>query len=726
MSRAQSHHRRPYTTSAQTLPSTSSPSHLPQITKLPTSPSLITKLPPQCSGCGALSQVVDKDEAGYYNLKRRSVNEYLRGGSAPRKSEEDAIVEKSLQAAADLDPGILAQLGFLDGKGQPGRGIQLDRHTAQISNPYAEPQTFIELPLCDRCHNIKHHDTGVSILHPSIYSIRDTIFESPHTINHVYHIIDAADFPMSLIPGLHKLLHITPQRSLNRRSKTGKFYHGKKTEVSFIITRSDLLAPKKEQVDTMMPYLRTVLRDALGRAGRDARLGNVRCVSARRGWWTKELKEDIWKRGGGGWMVGKVNVGKSQLFGEIFPKGRREGLPFEKPISSTIASTHSEIRSTEAGSIPESSVASLEAKSADEQGTRSAEDNSSDIALTSSEGFEAPEASIAPGHESADEIQATAVGQDAAPEDMASLESPEQLNPLSDEYLDADTLLPPAQAETDYPEMPLVSSLPGTTASPIRVPFGNGRGELIDLPGLARGDLELHVKPEHRSSLVMRSRIRPEQKVIKPGQSLLLGGFIRITPTTPDTIFLAYAFNPLKPHLTSTERAIGTQTQTREANVENISLPGTGEKIASAGTFYLKWDVTRQRTGPVTAREAAHISPERLPYRVMAADILIEGVGWVELAAQVRKRPDTMLQEEKAEHEEGEWREKEEEIDPEWPKVEVFSPEGKFIGVRKPLNAWLNFAKKPSEKNLKARPRRSMKGMKKAAKLRARASASVS
>jgi len=63
----------------------------------------------------------------------------------------------------------------------------------------------------------------------------------------------------------------------------------------------------------MMPYLTTVLRDALGRSGKDVRLGNVRCVSAIRGWWTPTLKEEIFKRGGGGWMVGKVNVGKSQF-----------------------------------------------------------------------------------------------------------------------------------------------------------------------------------------------------------------------------------------------------------------------------------------------------------------------------------------------------------------------------------------------------------------------------
>lgn len=99
--------------------------------------------------------------------------------------------------------------------------------------------------------------------------------------------------------------------------------------MSFIITRSDLLAPKKEQVDSLMPYFIQVLRDALGSVGENVRLGNVRCVSAKRGWWTKELKADIWDRGGGGWMVGKVNVGKSHLFEVVFPKGRSEDINFD-------------------------------------------------------------------------------------------------------------------------------------------------------------------------------------------------------------------------------------------------------------------------------------------------------------------------------------------------------------------------------------------------------------
>jgi hypothetical protein len=439
----------------------------------------------------------------------------------------------------------------------------------------------------------------------------------------------------------------------------------------------------------MMPYLRATLRDALGRSAKDVRLGNVSCVSAKRQWWTKYLKEEIWKRGGGGWMVGKVNVGKSQLFHDVFPKGRRDR---DKILGK---------------GVPKESAAILE----EIKNPWKDQDN-------------------VPAVENTDE---TLENQETAASE--TLESPSSMDSEPTDYeftatdsLDTFSLLPPAPPETDYPAMPLVSSLPGTTASPIRLSFGNGKGELIDLPGLSRGDLELHVQPEHRSSLVMRSLVKPKQQVIKPGQSLLLGGFIRITPTDPNVIILSYAFTPIKPHLTSTGRAIGTQMETRKSTVENIALPGTAEKIKSAGAFYLKWDVTRQQTGPVTRPDGVGIKLSQLPYRVLSTDILIEGCGWVELVAQVRKRRSSLseYQEEKNEADEEAWqfepRDENEEIDPNWPAVEVFTPEGKFIASRRPMNAWLNVAEKPSKGKLMGRPRRAMKGTKKAAKVARRVS----
>ncbi|KAI0392725.1 hypothetical protein F5Y17DRAFT_435253 [Xylariaceae sp. FL0594] len=629
-------------------------------------PTPTRKLPKQCTGCGALSQTTEPNQPGYFDLDRKAVKKWLGieepSGRRRQERQEDKLYEDVLR---QLDRSELEK-----------KGVDVEALALSIPPVESRPQVPPKKPLCDRCHTLLHYHSGESIYHPTIESIRDTIEESPFKYNHVYHVLDAADFPMSLVPKVSQLIESMPLRSKNRRSRAGKWSHGQRTELSFIITRADLLAPTKAQVDSLFPYLREVLRDALGRHGRDVRLGNLRAVSAKRSWWTKELKEDIWKRGGAGWMLGKANVGKSQLFEAVFPKGRMEWDPSKHQIT-----------------------VDMEAKAM--------EDLYRHRTLSGDEPTEADE-----------------------------------LNELA--------LLPPAPKETQYPEMPLVSDLPGTTASPIRVPFGNGRGELIDLPGLERSKLELHVKKEKRLSMLMHSRMRPEQMTIKPGQSLLLGGFIRITPREPAPIMLSYAFTPIEPHVCRTDKAVGIQEQTSDVNVENISVPGTGEKIALAGSFPLKWDVTKARTGPLTRKNDVGLSVDRLPYRVLSADLLVEGVGWVEIVAQVRTKdlfprerpvkeassPEGELSamerlEALAEVEEQKKRrvppppppppsEQRSPDEPNWPIVDVYSPEGKFIGCRKPMNGWMLNKPRETAATRRSRPRKSMKGVKKLEKKRRR------
>ncbi|KAL1855715.1 hypothetical protein Daus18300_010998 [Diaporthe australafricana] len=608
--------------------------------------------------CSVQAVVRSRRRPSQTNLDRRAVKAYL--GllqEDQRHNSEDEIVQNALQSRGDL----LESLG-LSGAALPQR-------------PKAESNETPGMPFCDRCHNLIHHHTGTPIYHPTIEAIRETIQESPYKYNHVYHVLDAADFPMSLLPQVHQLLDLMPLRTKNRRSPSGKFFKGKKTEMSFIITRSDLLAPKKEQVDRLMPTLVEILRNALPRESRHVRLGNVRCVSAKRSWWTQEVKEDIWKRGGAGWMVGKVNVGKSQLFDAVFPKGRMDWQQSKHDIS------------------------------------------------------------VAVRPRSEDAISPAA---DHQKKDLRDIVLPD-----IEELVD-DSLLPPPQKETNFPRMPVVSALPGTTASPIRVPFGGGKGELIDMPGLERSELETWVREEHRPSLVMKARTSPEQNVIKPGQSLLIGGFIRITPRTPDLVFLAYAFTPIDPHLTGTEKAIEVQQQTSSLNAGNISVPGTGQKIRHAGSFKLQWDVTKKRAGPITRKDAVGMRVDRLPYRVLSLDILIEGCGWVEITAQVRTKNlflpsppplpkskpsskkaikagrEEILQEldlsEPGLEDENSQQTDLGEPEPNWPVVDVFSPEGRFIGCRPPLNAWLYNKVRKTAETSKKRPRKSMTGAKRRGK----------
>ena len=455
---------------------------------------------------------------------------------------------------------------------------------------FAATRDETPLPLCDRCHALVHHQSAIPIDNPSLDSISNIVANSPFSTNKVYHVIDAADFPLSLVPRFQSILSLMPQRARNRRAKHLSRRMG--PEITFIITRSDLLAPQKEQVDRLMPYFVDILRDALGRKAERARLGNVRCVSAKRGWWTKELKQDIWSRGGGHWMVGKVNVGKSNLFEVVFPKGTREQYP----------------------------------------------DLSHD---------KSPSASLAnENHRLHDRISGAQAGSG-----------------------DDNDLLPPARPETPFPMMPTISSMPGTTAAPIRIPFGRGRGELIDLPGLERSQLLSYIQPGFRGKMIMESRIKPRQKTLKPGQSLLLGGLIRIDNQNEDMVVLAYPFSELEPHVTSIEKANMVGRGERERPVSFVTEENVFAGLKSAGRFGLEWDVTKGRAGPLTARSAVGLKVERLPFKVLSTDILIDGLGWVELVAQVRRLSFPS------------------EGQDDFPKVDVFSPEGRFIGTRKTLGA---------------------------------------
>lgn len=621
-------------------------------------------LPLLCPGCGAPSQTIDADTAGYYGSKR--VDKAT--ARAAIQHEEDGVYQSVLQSGALT--GLLP-----DTRKQPERS-----------------QDVPVVPICDRCHYLLYQSRGTSIMHPSMQSIQDIIEESPHVRNHIYHVVDAADFPMSLIPNLQHALDLPRLRTRNRRSKSIQYVRGRVAEVSFIITRSDLLAPQKEQVDSLVPMLKEILREAMGRRGANIRLGNVRCVSANRGWWTKNVKEDVWQRGGAGWMVGKVNVGKSALYEVIFPKGRNEPDVNISRIrhEERTALTGNASNSNDGVGIyrPLRSSDTIEsANLADTPSELGEPDQTGEARLRETSTFQESELQY-------DESHATQSEEDA--------------------YFDEDDnkLLPPAQPETTYPRMPLVSALPGTTASPIRIPFGNGKGELIDLPGIHRSSFDKHIKTEHHKELIMKSRIAAEQHVIKPGQSLLIGGTIRITPKTEDTIFLAYPFVPLEAHVTSNEKAVAIQTgfhtdgEAYEGTVETISTDEAKTRIKSAGTFHLTWDVTKRRSGPLTSRAAGKQKTANLPFIVYSADLLIEGVGWIELVCQVRSRQRSFITETDVDAL-GE-RQSRREV-PLTPEVEVWSPEGKFVGVRRPIGAWLlNRPKQLPQHKKRLRPRQTI------------------
>ncbi|KAJ0416175.1 telomere stability and silencing-domain-containing protein [Aspergillus carlsbadensis] len=559
-----------------------------------------SSLPLCCPGCGAYSQIVEPNEPGYYNKSRKQT----------RQAQDHANREEKLghEEALSTINDVLEKTSVTP---KPGRGDVLLRNATETVGKYLG-RSQQPVQICDRCHELRHHNKGVSVLSPTIHSIRAYLDETPHRDNRVYHVIDAADFPMSLVDGIYGELSIQEQRSHNRRAAMHKYKHGRKLPtISFIITRSDLLAPTKELADSKMEYVRSVLREKLRLSNEEFRMGNVHMISAQRGWWTSKVKEEMRDHGGGLWIVGKSNVGKSSFVEACLPKDSKN---FEKMVD-LVERRQQELRD----SYDQSTFAS-------------------------------------------------------------------------------DGLLPPAPREDLYPVLPVVSSLPGTTVSPIRIPFGRGRGEVIDLPGLDRPDLSQYVLEDYKRDLIMTKRQKPERHTIKPGQSLLLGsGLVRITPVNSDAIVLAACFVPIEAHLTKTEKAVEMQAQSRSYPKTNIVKGGTGELVSSAGVFDLKWDVTRSHLPGAIAQAIKDKRMKQmpdLPYKVMSADILIEGCGWVELTAQIRAKPT----------QDGD------ELVKSFPQVEVFTPNGKHIASRKPIECFglTEQKKKHDQRRIGSRGRQSI------------------
>ncbi|KAJ5637889.1 hypothetical protein N7490_007768 [Penicillium lividum] len=582
-----------------------------------TAEELAEVLPVCCPGCGAFTQTVEPEEPGYYGGNRKQTRKLLasRKGTAENESTGTKVTDLTeATEATEATEGVVAEGEAVSNSLKEQTGAEeptAPRPTQDITLLENEVPPSIETiestsrnaQVCDRCHDLIHHNKAFSSPKPSILSIREYIDESPYKNNRVYHILDAADFPMSLVPRIHWALYAQEQRSRNRRSSTEKYHHGQKMPtISFIITRSDLLAATKEQVDSKMEYIRSVLRKALGRSGQDVRLGNVHMISAHRGWWTKQVKEEIREHGGGIWVVGKANVGKSSFIEACFPKDSRR-------------------------------------------------------------------------------LESITEWMEQREKEMATQRRVFPMNP--------DSVLPPAPREDLYPVLPVVSSLPGTTVSPIRIPFGRGRGEMIDLPGMERSELEDHVRDEHKRDLIMTKRVKPERFTVKPGQSLLLGGgLVRISAVNPEDTVMAAVFLPIESHVTNTAKAIEIQAEQQPYRGKVLMVEGTGSTISSAGKLDLQWDITASNLPTSVAKTVKDkgIPVPYLPYRVMAADILIEGCGWIEVSIQVRNKRDS------------------EDEPPSYPQVEIFSPKGEYIGGRRPIECW-NFMAEKLKADKRKRPR---------------------
>lgn len=135
--------------------------------------------------------------------------------------------------------------------------------------------------------------------------------------------------------------------------------------------------------------------------------------------------------------------------------------------------------------------------------------------------------------------------------------------------------------------------------------------------------------------------------------------------------------------------------------VEN-EFPPLPEKYKLAGTYTIFEDVTAKRNPMLEKTSEAEL--DKLPYKVFATDIVLEGLGWVEVAVQVKRNRETG----------------------DWPTVEidVHTLEGKGVIHRRCMNAYpllMEGAREAGKLKKSKRPRPAKKGEKKAFKLARRA-----
>ncbi|KAI5786745.1 hypothetical protein FPQ18DRAFT_263516 [Pyronema domesticum] len=511
-------------------------------------------------------------------------------------------------------------------------------------------------PICNRCHELKHHHQAPPLpAYPTLETLATLLQTSRHKHNHIYHLIDAADFPMTLRPSMQRYLYKNLPKSITRN-----------LTISYVITRCDILSPARESVASLMTYLKSVLKEKLPENQRvESPYNKIYAISSRSGWDIGKLKDEIASRRGGVWIVGAVNVGKSTLMRDIWPKG---GVL--RPVDLNDAA--------EFDILPE---------------------NHAEIDYVDQEYY--------------DDIP------DLPPLDAADATPPELDQILASAV--EKTIEKPAKPNTARPAdyiPPLISEVPGTTAAPLRVSYisanrgGKLKGEVVDLPGLERWvgfpgtGLMPYVRPDRHRMLSMKKRINPEQITLKPGQSIVLGGLVMITPKTETLHVQINPFTVLPVHVARTEKCRPQDTDHKQSWLMPDAVTPLPTAFKSAGVFTLAEDVTPRRNPMLKSK-----SPEALkmlPYKVLATDIVMDGIGWVEISCQVRNRRDTGYQT----------------VD-----VEVFTPEGKGVMQRRCMELYMRLEESARNAGLRSgkhvRPRGSKKGEKKQMKIARRVRSNV-
>ncbi|KAG0128873.1 hypothetical protein HOY82DRAFT_611589 [Tuber indicum] len=622
-------------------------------------------IPDYCPGCGAPSQRRNPNLPGHYSrLTRRQRFGDLTIKSQKQHREENIFYDTLERLKSQQDPKTISQ------------------ELREFLGTTADEESNIPPLVCGRCYGIRYHHRASELpAYPTLHTLTNLMQNSPHTQNHIYHLIDAADLPMSLQPGLREHLYQNLPKPLR---------HG--LTISYVVTRADILMASQRQISSLMTYIKKRIKDALPEDEKvESVVDKIHVISVRNGWGVGRVKDEIRSRAGGVWIIGGINVGKSRFVKEMWPEGGES-----RPVTREEAE--------ECGILPEggggTGVKAVKEEVEKRQRKGRYEYSFDPLRI-------APTVSDVPGTT-------------AAPIKIAYQVS--------------------GRSGKVWGEM---IDLPGFERW-----VGYGKNGLLK-----------YVRPELRTAVAMNKLVKRRQYTIKAGQSMILGGLIIITPrinSRGGQVVLATPFTNLPVHIASTYKSLKWLEHPEPESVDHLYYPapttvplpeslvpgkppkwsksstssppptaglplphhhkitsapnykGTPPRpeepfippllpphFASAGVVQITDDVTLQCNPRLSAREL-----NGLPYVILGRDVLLDGIGWVELNIQISKNQHFRMGGRV--------------------EVEVFTPEGRGVGSRVGMGAAMMREMEKVRSRECVRQRKPMKGDKKAAKMRAR------
>ncbi|KAF3911493.1 hypothetical protein ABW20_dc0107003 [Dactylellina cionopaga] len=580
-----------------------------------------TGVPEFCPGCGAKSHSDDSNEPGFYGAEANMPRPKLPWKDSnlkwPRKMEAQKIY---MDALANMSEDIKEVMRASNMRPPPEedpeeeddrKAKQPRRPSRRQKNPYEEEDDFLPFEnvphhlspeseswinalepeeelsqepeigtrehskiLCSRCRSLLHYQKKISDIPDATFAqAAEIIAKSPFNRVHVYHLVDAADFPMSILPNARK--------AILQGLKEHKGGRKKDLTISYVITRADLLMPTENKVSSLMTYIRRVMSNYLGD---DSGLKDLRVVSAKRTWTTERLKDEIRARKGGVVLLGKTNVGKSRLYDAIFP--RRNAKDF-KP---------------KGGDFGKGDLEDLPTVEPAEE----------DWYVQNGQRVKYPEMPLA------SKIPGTTVG----PITIDFAAGRGQLVDLPG-FSRGGLLSYVKQSQ-------LKSTVLINRVNPSRFIVKPGRAfmlsGLIKVKAVGREEREKGAETEQREE-GQEMEEREENGERERGRPITLE--VATFTSLPGHVAREDKIDAVMNH--------GPGSAPKGSGLAGgiWAKPDIGESFRSAGIFELTDDITKKRTIPLIDKIGEDAYKKGLAFKVWATDIVVEGFGWLEISAQV-------------------------------------------------------------------------------------------